>query len=258
MDCRIESSGAGFARPIMKFKRVVCGMKKGLCDTEGVRKQQQRNLEEESSCTQWEFRTNTIKTTICKPKRKIVIMCGIYPDLISLWLAHNGTLVAGKFKRIWGFHSLPTTSDCQLIVSTHSCLMRGTPNLGNTEGTYDDQGLTEVTLGEPRKTDAQQASRGCPTKAANSMQRVVTCYLPILTEVVSAFPKLKCKCQVIIERRTARLTSIIEAFTWNDPPKSHRKSAREIQTLLGSTSRHPSNRSSFRKGQIAWWDHQSQ
>jgi len=33
------------------------------------------------------------------------------------------------------------------------------------EGTCANQGLTEVTQGQPR-TDAQQASRGCPKKGS--------------------------------------------------------------------------------------------
>jgi hypothetical protein len=39
------------------------------------------------------------------------------------------------------------------------------------------------------------------------------------------------------------------------PTKSQGPSAKAIPTLLGSTPRHPSNQSSFRKEQIAGWDH---
>jgi hypothetical protein len=69
------------------------------------------------------------------------------PSVFALRLTHLGTLVTGKFTRIWGFHSSPTTSECGLRVSTQSWLMRGTPKFGNLEGTYADQGLTEVTHG---------------------------------------------------------------------------------------------------------------
>jgi hypothetical protein len=48
----------------------------------------------------------------------------------------------------------------------------------------------------------------------------------------------------------------MEAFSQNDSlPKSQSPSAKAIPTLLGSTPRHSSNQSSFREGQIAWWDH---
>jgi hypothetical protein len=47
--------------------------------------------------------------------------CKYYnPSVFALRLIHLGTLVTGKFTRIWGFHSSPTTSERWLIVSTQS------------------------------------------------------------------------------------------------------------------------------------------
>jgi hypothetical protein len=51
------------------------------------------------------------------------------------------------------------------------------------------------------------------------------------------------------------LTPIMEAFSQNYSPTSQRPSPKEFRTLLRWTSRHPSNQSSFRKGQTTWWDH---
>jgi hypothetical protein len=42
------------------------------------------------------------------------------PSVFALRLTHLGTLVKGKFTRIWGFHSSPTTSEHWLRVSTQS------------------------------------------------------------------------------------------------------------------------------------------
>jgi hypothetical protein len=69
------------------------------------------------------------------------------PSVFALRITQLGTLVTGKFTRIWGFHSLPTTSEHWLRVSTRSKLMRGTPQIGNLESTCADKGLTEVTHG---------------------------------------------------------------------------------------------------------------
>jgi hypothetical protein len=40
--------------------------------------------------------------------------------------------------------------------------MLGTPYFGNLEGTYANQGQTEVTSGYPRRCDSLVDSRGCP------------------------------------------------------------------------------------------------
>jgi hypothetical protein len=42
------------------------------------------------------------------------------PSVFALRLTHLGTLVTGKFSRIWGLHSSPTTSEHWLRVSTQS------------------------------------------------------------------------------------------------------------------------------------------
>jgi hypothetical protein len=48
-------------------------------------------------------------------------ICKCYnPSVFALRLTHLGTLVTGKFTRIWGFHSSPTTSEHWLRVSNQS------------------------------------------------------------------------------------------------------------------------------------------
>jgi hypothetical protein len=64
--------------------------------------------------------------------------------------------------------------------------MRGTPYFGNLEGTCAYQGLSEVTHGEPKIADAQQASRGCSYDATINVNISAT-----LTEVSPAFPQFK-------------------------------------------------------------------
>jgi hypothetical protein len=57
------------------------------------------------------------------------------------------------------FHSLSTTSEHCPRALTRSQPMGGTPLFSNLEDTCANKGLTEITHGQPRKTDAQQASR---------------------------------------------------------------------------------------------------
>jgi hypothetical protein len=57
-----------------------------------------------------------------------------------------------------------------LTESFDSKLLRGNPYFGNFGGIFAFQGLSDVTHGYPRITDAEQASQGCPKKAAKLTQ----------------------------------------------------------------------------------------
>jgi hypothetical protein len=74
---------------------------------------------------------------------------------------HLGTLVTGRFTRIWGFHSSPTTSEHCPRVSTVSYLIRRNPYYDNLEDACADRGLNEV----PRVAEVSRRAAGQPRQS---------------------------------------------------------------------------------------------
>jgi hypothetical protein len=68
--------------------------------------------------------------------------------------------------------------------------MRGTPLFGSLEGTCADQGLTEVTHGQPRCLTFSRPAEPLPKKTVNLAQGVVSNYPATLSEVFRYFPQL--------------------------------------------------------------------
>jgi hypothetical protein len=172
------------------------------------------------------------------------------PSVFALRLTHLGTLVTGKFTRIWGFHSSPTTSvifDSNLAeplisatwnepVPTKGCLKSPTGNRG------------ALMLSRP--------AEAVHTKTANSEQRVVSNYSANLTQVFRTFPQFQDKCQGIIKKGHGPPSPIMEAFSWSYPPPSQVAEAIS-QSNPNNTGFKPQRAikpNSFLQGHVAWWD----
>jgi hypothetical protein len=78
-----------------------------------------------------------------------------------------------------------------------------------------------------------------------------------LTEVFHTFPLSEGKYQSIAEEGTARLPQSLESFPLNYSLQVAEAFSQSDLIPLGSTPRHPSNQSSFRKGQTSCRDHLS-
>jgi hypothetical protein len=129
----------------------------------------------------------------------------------------------------------PFSAHCRALVPTKDCLKSPTAN------------PSWLMINRPVEAFRDKAAKSTQLLVSNTIR------LPRLRFSVLF---LICKGNVTekFEKDTAHLPPIMEAFRLNPPPMSLRPSAKSILNFLGSTLRHPSNQSSFCKGQIAWWE----
>jgi hypothetical protein len=121
--------------------------------------------------------------------------CKCYnPSVFELRLTHLGTLVTGKFTRIWGFHSSPTTSehDWEFRLKVSWC---GEPLSSATwKAPVPTKGWLKSPTGNRGGLMFSRPAEAVPKKAAKTVQQVVSNYSATPTEVFRAFPQLFGKC----------------------------------------------------------------
>jgi hypothetical protein len=154
--------------------------------------------------------------------------CKFYvPSAFPLRLTHLGTLLTGKFTRIWGFHSSVTATEHWLGDSTGSYPMRGTPYFGN----------LEAKIG--------RLEGNCASKGYSATVTCFSCFSLPVRQVPGCNSK---------QARPALRKNRGHQLKWSPAPKVDVVICQSVSNFSGFSSQ-ISKRSSFHKGPAACSGH---
>jgi hypothetical protein len=176
----------------------------------------------------------------------------LYPEAASfklqvpaLRLKRFGTLVTGKFTRIWGFNSSQATLEHWEFRLRVSCY-------GDTlsSALEPTEGWLKSPTGNRSELMLSRQAEAAPQKIPYSEQRVVSQLLvctdwgfPFFSWIERQMPFKRCTAQLPQSWRPSAKVVL---------PKLQRPLPKAFWTRLGPTARKSSNQNLFHKGQVAW------